>query len=404
MKIINGGVSTPKGFKAAGIHCGVKGNSEKKDLALIVSDTMCSAAGTFTTNKVKAAPVYLSMENVKNGQAKAIVCNSGNANACAPNGEKHAATMCVETAKILGLNPDEVLVASTGVIGYEINIDAIVKGLPVVASALSENGGDDAATAIMTTDLIEKKACVEIEIDGKTVTVGGIAKGSGMIHPNMGTMLAFITTDAGVAPDTLKEILKDCVRVTFNRISVDGDTSTNDTCILLANGMAGNAEINKRGEAYDKFKAAVKYVAQTLAIKIAKDGEGATKLITCVVKGADSEAKAEHIAKSVIRSPLVKTAMFGQDANWGRVLCAMGYSGADFDPAKVTVAFASKAGKIDVCVGGKGLTFDEDLAAKILAEEDVVIDITMQEGNYEVTAWGCDLTYDYVKINGDYRT
>lgn len=405
MKIINGGVSSPKGFKAAGIHCGVKASSgDKKDLALIVSDVPCAAAATFTTNKVKASPVYLSMENIKNGQAQAIICNSGNANACAPNGEAHAMTMCVETAKALGLSKEDVLVASTGVIGHEINIGAIVKGIPAAADSLSVNGGEDASYAIMTTDLVNKQICVEIELSGKTVTVGGIAKGSGMIHPNMGTMLSFITTDADIAPEVLSTMLKDCVRTSFNRISVDGDTSTNDTCIVLANGLAGNDKITEENEAYAAFKEALGYVCRTLAVKIAKDGEGATKLITCIVKGAASEDKAEKISMSVIKSPLVKTAMFGEDANWGRVLCAMGYSGEDFDPEKVTVGFSSKAGSIDVCTGGKGLEFDEEKASQVLAEEEINIDITMQEGDWEVTAWGCDLTYDYVKINGDYRT
>lgn len=405
MKVINGGVSSAKGFKAAGIHCGVKADSgDKKDLALIVSECMCSAAATFTTNKVKAAPVYLSMNNIKNGQAKAIVCNSGNANACAPNGEAHAASMCKKTAEVLGVDENDVLVASTGVIGHEINIDAIISGIPEAAGKLSEDGGEDASYAMMTTDLVNKQVCVEIELGGKKVTLGGAAKGSGMIHPNMGTMLCFITTDADIDKDILSEILKESVRVTFNRISVDGDTSTNDTCIILANGLAGNPKISSKGDDYDVLKEAVEFVCRTLAVKIAKDGEGATKLITCKVKGAASEAKAETISMSVIKSPLVKTAMFGEDANWGRVLCAMGYSGEDFDPLKVTVGFSSKAGSIDVCTAGKGLEFDEEKASEILAEEDITIDITMQEGDWEVTAWGCDLTYDYVKINGDYRT
>ena len=405
MKVINGGVSSAKGFKAAGLHCGVKADSgDKKDLALVVSECMCSAAATFTTNKVKAAPVYLSMNNIKNGQAKAVVCNSGNANACAPNGEEHAAAMCRKTAEVLGVEENDVLVASTGVIGHEININAIVSGIPEAAEKLSADGGEDASYAIMTTDLVNKQVCVEIELGGKKVTLGGMAKGSGMIHPNMGTMLCFITTDADVDKDVLSEILKESVRVTFNRISVDGDTSTNDTCIILANGLAGNPRISSEGKDYDVFKEAVEFVCRTLAVKIAKDGEGATKLITCTVKGADSEAKAEKLSMSVIKSPLVKTAMFGEDANWGRVLCAMGYSGEDFDPLKVTVGFSSKAGSIDVCTAGKGLEFDEEKAAEILAEEEITIDITMQEGGFEVTAWGCDLTYDYVKINGDYRT
>jgi len=404
MKIISGGVCAPSGFKAAGIHCGVKKNSSKKDLALIVSDCMCTAAGTFTTNKVKAAPVYLSMKHVADGKAKAVVVNSGNANACAPYGDENAAKMCEAAAQTLGIDAEDVLVASTGVIGHTINIDAIVKGIPATAEALSTEGSEDAAAAIMTTDTVMKQISVEIEMDGKPVKIGGISKGSGMIHPNMGTMLCFITTDAAVDSKVLNEILHDCVRVTFNRISVDGDTSTNDTCLVLANGMAGNTELKGEGADYDAFKEALKYVCETLAVKMAKDGEGATKLITCNVDGAADEDKAENIAKTVIRSPLVKTAMFGADANWGRVLCAMGYSGEEFEPEKVSVAFASKAGDIEVCKAGRGLDFDEDLALKILSEDEVVINIQMQEGAGKVTAWGCDLTYDYVKINGDYRT
>ncbi len=405
-KEINGGVCAPKGFRASGVHCGVKGdgNTAKKDLALIVSDVECAAAGTFTTNQVKASPVYLSMKNVADGKAKAIVCNSGNANACAPQGEENALKMCEETAKILGLAPEEVLVASTGVIGHTLNIDAIVNGLPAAEKALSYEGSEDAAGAIMTTDLVMKQISVELELGGKAVRIGGIAKGSGMIHPNMGTMLSFVTTDAAVEGETLKKMLRDVVRVTFNRISVDGDTSTNDTCLILANGLAENALITEGTADYEAFREALTFVLRTLAVKIAKDGEGATKLITCNVTGASGEERAEVIAKAVIRSPLVKTAMFGSDANWGRVLCAMGYSGEEFDPAEVTIGFASRAGSIEVCTGGQGLEFDEDQALKVLSEDEVEINITMQEGTNSVTAWGCDLTYDYVKINGDYRT
>ncbi len=405
-KEVNGGVCAPKGFKAAGIHCGVKGdgNTAKKDLALIVSDTECAAAGTFTTNKVKAAPVYLSMKNVADGRAKAIVCNSGNANACAPEGDENALKMCEETAKLLGTEPEKVLVASTGVIGHTLNIGAILKGLPQTAEKLSYDGSADAAGAIMTTDTVMKQVSVEVELSGKPVRIGGIAKGSGMIHPNMGTMLSFLTTDSAIEAPLLQKLLKDCVRVTFNRISVDGDTSTNDTCLILANGMAKNPVLQDGSGDCEAFCEALEYVCRTLAVKMAKDGEGATKLITCTVTGAADENKAEVIAKSVIRSPLVKTAMFGSDANWGRVLCAMGYSGEDFDPLKVDVGFSSRAGSIDVCTGGRGLEFDEDQALKVLSEDEVVIDITMREGDAAVTAWGCDLTYDYVKINGDYRT
>ncbi len=405
MKFIEGGITAPAGFKAAGLHCGVKtNNSDKKDLALIVSDCPCAAAGTFTTNKVKAAPVYLSMKNVENGEAQAIVCNSGNANACAPKGEENAYKMCVKTAEVLGLKPEQVLVGSTGVIGHTINIEAIVKGIPEAANKLSADGGLDAAHAIMTTDLVEKIAAVEFELGGKTVKLGGIAKGSGMIHPNMGTMLCFLTTDAAVDKAVLKKILKECVAVTFNRVSVDGDTSTNDTCLILANGMAGNKTVSGEGADYDALKEAVKAVTQTLAIKIAADGEGATKLMTCTVSGAADEAKALALAMSINKSPLVKTAMFGSDANWGRVLCAMGYSGEDFDPEKVDVGFKSAAGEIEVCRNGRGLDFDEDKALKVLSEKEVVIDVKMFEGEGTATCWGCDLTYDYVKINGDYRT
>lgn len=405
MKKIDGGVCAPKGFLAAGIHCGIKaGSGEKKDLALIVSEQECTAAGTFTTNKVKAAPVYLSMENVKNGKATAIVCNSGNANACAPFGEENAMKMCTGAAETLNLPPEQVLVASTGVIGQTLNIDAIEKGIPQAAAQLSAHGGKDAANAIMTTDTIMKETSVEFVLGNKTVRLGGIAKGSGMIHPNMGTMLCFLTTDAAIDAELLSGLLLDCVKVTFNRISVDGDTSTNDTCLILANGMAGNERVETENADYQMFKEALKFVCETLAVKIAKDGEGATKLITCTVTGAESEDKAEKLAMSVIKSSLVKAAMFGADANWGRVLCAMGYSGEEFDPKKVTVAFASDAGRIDVCSGGTGLSFDEEKASAILSEPEVVIQILMEEGQGEATSWGCDLTYDYVKINGDYRT
>lgn len=405
MKFIEGGITAPAGFKAAGLHCGVKNDdSTKKDLALIVSDCICAAAGTFTTNKVKAAPVYLSMKNVENGEAQAIVCNSGNANACAPKGEENALRMCEKTAEILGIAPENVLVGSTGVIGHTINIEAIEKGIPEAAKALAYDGGTDAAHAIMTTDTREKIAAVEFEIGGKTVKLGGIAKGSGMIHPNMGTMLSFLTTDAAVDKDILKKILKECVSVTFNRVSVDGDTSTNDTCLILANGMAGNEPVTGEGPDYEAFREAVRAVTQTLAIKIAGDGEGATKLMTCTVSGASDEAKALALAMSINKSPLVKTAMFGSDANWGRVLCAMGYSGEDFDPEKVDVGFKSAAGEIEVCRDGRGLDFDEDKALKVLSEPEVVIDVRLSEGEGSATCWGCDLTYDYVKINGDYRT
>ena len=420
MKQISGGVTAPMGFTASGVHCGVKkgkgdGNqparsgmpevlADKKDLALIVSEQPCAAAAVYTMNRVKAAPIYVTMDHLENGEAQAIVANSGNANACAPNSHEHAEEMCVLAAQATGLKPEDFVVASTGVIGQELNIDAIGKGLPQAAAALSRDGSDAAANAIMTTDTVKKEVAVETTVGGKTVRMGGIAKGSGMIHPNMGTMLCFLTTDCAISPEMIKSALLDTVRVSFNRISVDGDTSTNDTCIVLANGMAGNAEITEKNEDYAAFLEALKVLCTKLARMMAKDGEGAKHLITCTVQGAASEKSAETIAKSVISSTLTKAAIFGCDANWGRVLCAMGYSGESFDPDKVDVHFASGAGDIAVCEQGRGLPFDEELAKKILSEDEVEINIQMGEGDGVCTCWGCDITYDYIKINGDYRT
>jgi glutamate N-acetyltransferase/amino-acid N-acetyltransferase len=405
MNFIEGGVCAAEGFRASGIHVGVKtNNTDKKDLALIVADCDCSAAAVYTKNVVKAAPLYVTKDNLSNGKARVVLANSGNANACAPQGDENAQRMCNAIAKELGLAPDEVIVASTGVIGQTLNIDAIENGTAELVSKLSYTGSQDAAAAIMTTDLTMKECAVEIILGGKTVKIGGIAKGSVMIHPNMGTMLAFLTTDCAISSEMIQKALIDATNVSFNRVTVDGDTSTNDMLSLMANGKAGNAEITSDGEDYDRFTSALHAICIELAKMIASDGEGATHLITCTVSGAKSIDDAEALSKSVISSSLMKAAIFGADANWGRVLCAMGYSGVEFNPDGVGVAFESDAGRISVCENGRGLLFDEDLAKKILVEHDVTIDITVSEGGATCTCWGCDLTYDYVRINGDYRS
>ena len=407
MKFIEGGVCAARGFRAAGIHVGVKTHADwKKDVALIVSETPCAAAGVFTRNVVKAAPVHVDIAHLKNGVARAVIANSGNANACAPHGEAYAERMCAAAANVIGCAPEDVLVSSTGVIGQTLNIEAIEGGVQKLYDALesSPEASDAAAHAIMTTDTAKKEAAVETVIGGKTVCLGGIAKGSGMIHPNMGTMLCFLTTDCAISSDMIRAALLETAEVSFNRISVDGDTSTNDSCMVLANGLAGNAEITAKGADYDAFLEALQALCVRLAREMASDGEGAKHLITCTVGGAESVKSAETVAKSVISSTLLKAAIFGADANWGRVLCAMGYSGESFDPDKVNVTFASAAGEIDVCANGRGLDFDEDKAKRILTEHDIEIRIAMGEGDAACTCWGCDITYDYIKINGDYRT
>ena len=404
---IDGGVCAAQGFRAAGLHVGVKThNVNKKDVALIVSDADCAAAAVFTTNVVKAAPIHVTKAHLANGRARAVVANSGNANACAPLGEENAKRMCAAAAKAIGCGAEDVLVCSTGVIGQTLRVNVIEEGMEELASLLERSGAasDAAAHAIMTTDTVKKEAAVETTVGGKTVRIGGIAKGSGMIHPNMGTMLCFITTDCAISPEMIREALVDTAHVSFNRISVDGDTSTNDTCLVLANGLAGNETITGEGEDYAAFLEALKALCVRLARMMAKDGEGARHLITCTVSGAKDEESAQTIAKSVISSTLTKAAIFGCDANWGRVLCAMGYSGEEFDPDKVDVAFASAAGEIPVCRQGRGLDFDEDLAKRILTEDEVEIRVRMGEGDAACTCWGCDITYDYIKINGDYRT
>ena len=406
MKLISGGVTAAKGFRAAGVHAGVKAGSsaDKNDLAMILCDTEASAAGVYTMNRVKAAPIYVTMEHLENGSARGIIANSGNANACAPLGHENAVKMCEAAASATGLRPEDFIVCSTGVIGQTLNVSVIENACPTLASLLSRDGSGDAAAAIMTTDTKKKEIAVSFELGGKEVRLGGIAKGSGMIHPNMGTMLCFLTTDCAISPDVLQDALYEVTKVTFNRVSVDGDTSTNDTCCILASGAAENQLIDWKSEEYDVFYGALKFVCTELAKKIAGDGEGATKLVTCTVSGSRSDEAAEKLAMEVIRSSLVKAAMFGADANWGRVLCAMGYSKAPFRPECVDVSFASAAGSIAVCKAGEGLEFDEDLAKKVLSQDEVEIQVNVNEGEHAVTAWGCDLTYDYVKINGDYRT
>lgn len=416
MKYTTGGVAAPKGFTAAGIHCGVKesplpkGNetadtpAPKKDLAMVLSDCDCTAAAVYTKNVVKAAPILVSQDHLKNGKLRGIIANSGNANACAPGGVENAIRMTVAAAKATGLRSEDFAVASTGVIGVTINIDAIEAGIPTLAEKLSKTGSGDAAVAMLTTDLITKEIAVTVELSGKTVTIGAIAKGSGMIHPNMGTMLCFCTTDCVVDSVLLQEILQEITSKTFNRITVDGDTSTNDSCFILANGLAENEPLVKGTPDYDKFYNALYHVFEYEAKKIAGDGEGAGRLITCTVEGAETEEQAEQMAKAVVSSSLVKTAMFGADANWGRILCAVGYSGAQFDPEDVAVKFLSGAGELTVCQHGAGLPFDEHLAKQVLSDREVTILVTLTQGEAAATCWGCDLSYDYVKINGDYRS
>ena len=406
IKFIEGGICAASGFRAAGIHCGIRPNKNKNDLALIYSESKTDTVGLFTKNHVKADPVILDIEALKVSSPGAVIVNSGNANACAPNGRENAERMRRAAAEALGLPDTEVIVSSTGVIGQELNISAVENAVPALKEALaaSKEASDAAATAIMTTDTVKKEFALETEIGGKTVHIGGISKGSGMIHPNMGTMLCYVTTDCAVERNMLEKAVREACDISFNRISVDGDTSTNDSLIVMANGCAGNEPIISAGADYEDFLFALKTLFIKLARAMAADGEGAKHLLTCTVKGAADVRKAETIAKSVISSTLTKAAIFGCDANWGRVLCAMGYSGETFDVSSVDICFESDAGKIPVCEKGMGLTFDEDEAKKILSEHEVIIDIDLHEGDGEVTCWGCDITYDYIKINGDYRT
>jgi len=404
MKVINGGICAAKGFRAAGIWCGIRKNKSKNDLALIVSDTMCAAAGVYTKNKVKGAPIEVTKAHIADGYAQAVICNSGNANTCAPNGVRLAEETCALAAKALGLKTEDIVVASTGVIGQEMSLEPFETGIPPLVKKLSADGSAEAAGAIMTTDTQLKEYAVEFPIGNKTCRIGAIAKGSGMIHPNMATMLCFLTTDAAVSPAMLQKALSAQVTDSFNQVSVDRDTSTNDTAVILANGLAGNAEITAEGESFDAFSAALGAVMQHMAYCLAADGEGASKTIICKVAGAPDKTIARAVSKSIISSNLFKAAMFGEDANWGRILCAIGYTDAEFDISKVCVSLASAAGRVDVCENAAYHPFAEEFAAKVLAEREITVLVDLRQGSAEATAWGCDLTYDYVKINGDYRT
>ena len=404
MKIISGGVCAAKGFKANGIHCGIRKNRTKKDLALIVSQVPAAAAAVYTTNLVKGAPLTVTKEHIADGKAQAVICNSGNANTCNADGIEIAEKMSQLTAQALNLSPEDVIVASTGVIGQPLSIDPIAAGMAELAAGLSDDGTAAATEAIMTTDTVPKDVAVEFTLGGKVCRLGGIAKGSGMIHPNMATMLVFLTTDAAISSAMLKKALSSDIADTFNMISIDGDTSTNDMVTILANGMAGNPEITEENEDFAEFMKALNTVTVHLCRMIAGDGEGATKLLECIVSGAEDKATAKTVAKSVICSSLLKAAMFGADANWGRVLCAIGYSGATVDVDKIDVSFRSPKGEIAVCKNGAGVEFSEEVAKEILLEKEIEILVNLGEGAYGAAAWGCDLTYDYVKINGDYRT
>ena len=405
-KYIDGGVCAAKGYKANGLNCGLNSNPDKNDLGLYVSDVPANTAGVYTTNKVKGAPIIVTKSHLENtnGVARAVIMNSKNANTCNADGEEKAEAMCRLAADALGISPDEVLVASTGVIGQILPIEPIENSVEALANGLAYDGNERAATAIMTTDTVKKEYAVEFELDGKVCRLGGMAKGSGMIHPNMATTLNFITTDASVSVPMLQKALSEIVKETYNCLSVDGDTSTNDTILLHANALADNREITEPDEDYEVFKQALYIVMSELTKMLAKDGEGATKLLECTVSGAPDVDTAIIVAKSVIRSPLLKCAMFGADANWGRVLCAIGYAEADFDINKVDVDFRSDVGVLPVCRNGAGVPFSEDLAKEILSCEDIFIDVNLNLGQASAKAWGCDLTYDYVKINGDYRS
>ena len=403
IKEVKGGVCAPVGFKANGIHCGIRRNKTKRDFALIVSDVRAAAAGVYTSNLVKGAPVIVTKKNLADGYAQAIICNSGNANTCNADGIEIAEKMCSLVTREGGIAASDVIVGSTGVIGQPLSIEPMDSGMGELWSGLGDNS-DYAAQAIMTTDTVMKSVSVEFKLGGKVCRIGGIAKGVGMVCPNMATNLIFLTSDVSISPEMLQLALSSDVKSSFNMISVDGDQSTNDTCCILANGLARNVRIEKRGGDFNKFCKALNYCTVKLSRMIAKDGEGATKLIECEVRGAKSLKIARTVARTVIKSSLVKAAMFGADANWGRVLCAIGYAGADVDIHKIDVDFSSAGGDIAVCRGGYGVDFSEELAKKILLCDEVEIKINLNDGNYKATAWGCDLTYEYVRINGDYRT
>ena len=404
MKEIQGGICAAKGFKANGIHCGIRKNKSKRDLSLVVSDVRAAAAAVYTTNLVKGAPILVNQKHLADGYAQAIICNSGIANTCNANGVEMAEEMGKLVEKATGVKSDDVVIASTGVIGMPLNVTPIANGMDELVAGLGYDNNSLAAEGIMTTDTKKKETAVSFEIDGVECRIGGMAKGSGMIHPNMATMLVFVTSDVAITSEMLQKAVSDDVKTSFNMISVDGDTSTNDTFAVLANGMAGNKLIDSEGEAYDAFCEALHKVSVDLSRKIAGDGEGATKLLECKVTGGKTDEIAKKVAKSVICSSLTKAAMFGADANWGRVLCAIGYSGADVDIEKINVSFKSAKGTIEVCHNGAGVDFSEEKAKEILLENEIDILVDLNDGDFDATAWGCDLTYEYVKINGDYRT
>lgn len=403
---VTGGVCAAKGFVANGLNCGLNPDKNKNDLGLIYSETVCNAAAVYTTNKVKGAPILVTKKNLAatGNLAKAVIVNSKNANTCNADGEEKAWRMCELAAAELGIAPEEVIVASTGVIGQILPIEPIETHMKALAESLSPENHDKAANAIMTTDTFPKEVAVSFELEGKTCTIGGMAKGSGMIHPNMATTLNFVTTDVAISPELIQKALSEIVKVTYNCLSIDGDTSTNDMVSIMANGLAGNSEITEENEAYEVFKAGLYEVLMQMTKLLAKDGEGASKLLECTCAGAPDLDTAIIVAKSVIRSPLFKCAMFGEDANWGRILCAIGYAEAEFDISQVEVALASAKGSIKVCEHGAGVEFSEDEAKVILGEDEINININLHQGDAEAKAWGCDLTYDYVKINGDYRS
>ena len=404
MKYIEGGVCTAKGYTANGLHCGVKNNYPKKDLALIVSEVRANAAAVYTQNLVKGAPLTVTKKHLEDGYARAVICNSGNANTCNANGIEIAEGMSELVSKATGILASDVIVASTGVIGKPMTLTPFENGMDALCGGLSSDNGHLAAEAIMTTDTKPKEVAVSFNIGGVECKMGGIAKGSGMIHPNMATMLVFVTSDVSISTEMLQKALSEDIKHTFNMISIDGDTSTNDMVTVMANGLAGNKTVTEEGTDFDEFCKALNMVTRKLCRMIAADGEGATKLLECKLDGAADEKTAKTVAKSVICSSLVKAAMFGADANWGRVLCAIGYSGAAVDVSKVDVAFASAAGKVNVCKNGAGVEFSEEIAKKILLEKEIQICVGLNSGDFSAEAWGCDLTYDYVKINGDYRT
>ncbi len=404
-KFIDGGVTSPLGFSAQGVCAGIKpSNKTKRDLALIYCEKPCAAAAVYTKNLVKSSTITVTKKHLQNGVAQAVIVNSGNANTCNADGIEIAQRMCEIAAETLGVKAEDVIVASTGVIGQPLPIEPVIKGAAMMKGKLSKDGGTNAAEAIMTTDTVKKEMAMQVELGGKTVTIGGIAKGSGMIHINMGTMLSFVTTDAAVSAEMLEEALREAVEDSYNMVSVDGDTSTNDTLAIMASGLAGNNEIREKNEDYRVFVGALTEAFKSLAKKLAADGEGATKLLICSVDGAKTKKDAVMVSKSIICSSLFKAAMYGADANWGRVLCAIGYSGADVDVSKVKVEFESPKGEILVCENGAGVEFSEEKAKEILLEKEITVAVSLNDGEGKAEAYGCDLTYDYVKINGDYRT